>query len=363
MSYPNIYIRAEITSTQFIQETKSTKYLISIMTHYKSWEISKRFSDFAILQKSLKEKKGFEILPELPPKRWFNKNSVSTINERTKGFEHYLNTILNYPSSLYCDEIVSFIQIEDDVLRLLLVSQAKLKKSTPDSFLSSFLETKSSETIDSLFNSSDNLYSNIFLFSQNQRTSTRRTVEATGNRLAIEEFLRNLSNQREDQCSIINVFEEFFQNQIKEDKVFSQLDIELLFIGSDSYALHEKDVLSKKTKIKKSKENRFSGILYYIGQFNDNIIGSEACLSFLTRLLSYEYNFELEKYMTILKSLELKYLSQMKLNQLIKYHKKESLVQLTYKLIMTLYNNQFELEKLFSFGDYELISQEINNRL
>ena len=360
MSYPNIYIRSTITSTQFVQETKSTKYSISIMTYYKSWEISKRFSDFSALHKSLKEKKEFENLPELPPKRWFNKNSVSTINERTAGFEHYLNKILNLPTSLYCNEIVTFIQIDDDVLRLLLVSQV-IGKKTPDSYRSSFLDTKSSETFDSLSNSSDNLYCNIFLFSQNQRASTCHTIEATGNRLAIEEFLRNLSNQKECQCSIINSFEEFFQNQIKEDNVFSQLDIELLFIGSDSYERHTHNVLSKKNKI--TKENKFKGLLYYIGQFNENVIGSEVCLSFLLRLLSYEFNFASEKYITILKSIELKYLSQMKLNQLIKYHKKESLVQLTYKLIMTLYNNQFELEKLFSFGDYEMISQEINRRL
>ena len=236
-----------------------------------------------------------------------------------------------------------------------------VKKNTPDSYRSSFLETRSSETIDPPPNPSDNLYCNIFLFSQNQRTSTRRTIESTGNRLAIEEFLRNLSNQKECQCSIINAFEEFYQNQIKEDNVFTQLDIELLFIGSDSYERHTNNVLSK--KIKTTKENKFKGLLYYIGQFNENVIGSEACLSFLLRLLSYEFNFESEKYITILKCIELKYLSQMKLNQLIKYHKKESLVQLTYKLIITLYNNQFELEKLFSFGDYELISQEINSRL
>ena len=361
MSYPNIYIRAAITSTQFVQETKTTKYSISIMTHYKSWEISKRFSDFTALHKSLKKKKEFENLPVLPPKRWFNKNSVETINERTAGFECYLNKILNYPTSLYCSEIVTFIQIDDDVLRILLVSQAMVKKNTPDSYRSSFLETRSSETIDPPPNPSDNLYCNIFLFSQNQRTSTRRTIESTGNRLAIEEFLRNLSNQKECQCSIINAFEEFYQNQIKEDNVFTQLDIELLFIGSDSYERHTNNVLSK--KIKTTKENKFKGLLYYIGQFNENVIGSEACLSFLLRLLSYEFNFESEKYITILKCIELKYLSQMKLNQLIKYHKKESLVQLTYKLIITLYNNQFELEKLFSFGDYELISQEINSRL
>ena len=65
MSYPNIYIRAAITSTQFVQETKTTKYSISIMTHYKSWEISKRFSDFTALHKSLKKKKEFENLLSL----------------------------------------------------------------------------------------------------------------------------------------------------------------------------------------------------------------------------------------------------------------------------------------------------------
>lgn len=365
MSYDNC-LRASIRYTQFVQETNSTNYYFSILTHYKTWEISKRFSDFAALHKTLIEKKEFDNLPELPPKRWFGKNSEATINERTRGFENYLNQLLSFPGSLLSSDIVNFIQIEEEVVRLLLNHQSFLKKTISESLKSSFLgeSCKSSGSLqDSNSNISDNFYRNLFIFSQNQPRGENRNLQFEGNKLVVEEFLRNLSTQKDYQSSIIKSFEEFYQNQMKKEIFFTRTDIELLFIGSDAYNKNFEYDFSMEKKNKNIKENFLQGLLFHIGNIKDNLIGAEACLTFLLKLLSYEFNLDSEKYIYILKSIDRKYLAMIKLNEIIKFYKKESFIQAGFNLIIILYNNQFELEKLFSFSDYEFISQEISKRL
>ena len=70
---------------------------------------------------------------------------------------------------------------------------------------------------DSNSNISDNFYHNLFIFSQNQPRGENRNLQFEGNKLVVEEFLRNLSTQKDYQSSIIKSFEEFYQNQMKKE--------------------------------------------------------------------------------------------------------------------------------------------------
>ena len=65
-------------------------------------------------------------------------------------------------------------------------------------------------------------------------------------------------------------------------------------------------------------DNKFNGLFYLIGNYNDNIILSIEVLDFLNKLIDTEYNPDSEIYIKIFKSLEIKDYKLLNLNKIIK---------------------------------------------
>ncbi|OII72672.1 PX domain-containing protein [Cryptosporidium andersoni] len=105
-----INVTAQITGWVPV-ESSTVSYKIYVNGPFKSYQIQKRYSEFAMLQ-SLLYDHGFSLLPSLPPKTFLSKpQDPVLIKERQQGLQAYLNNILKrldiYSSSIF----LNFLQI------------------------------------------------------------------------------------------------------------------------------------------------------------------------------------------------------------------------------------------------------------
>lgn len=359
MSSHQSKIWAKLLSTQYEREGNYTKYIYTINTLFTQWTIEKRYSDFEKLHKELKKHHEQDV-PELPSKIFWKKNSEDKVTKRSQELEVYLDKLLSQIAILFSIAFIQFINIDEDTLRLIKKTKSffdyhdkSLKKHTSTSISDHSFKGKSADTSSesNSFNFSDNVYNELFKFNR------RKSISYDGQTRVIEEFLKDLEENKESQVEIVNAFEEFFDDQTEE--LFSYKEILLLLRGN----MHQKNVF--KDNHSKSADNLrlkkpVNGVLYHIGNYSKNLLGSLACLQFLLKLIRFDENYDSERYVKILKSIEIKYLSMMKLNEIVK-SSHGLLAEKSFQLIRVFIDYQFEIEKVFNYNDYVFIMEQINN--
>mmetsp|Transcript_22263 Transcript_22263/g.56162 ORF Transcript_22263/g.56162 Transcript_22263/m.56162 type:complete len:233 (-) Transcript_22263:130-828(-) len=96
--------------------TQLQRYPFCVMYNDDKWNMEKRFSDFAELDKQLDEiyKGDSKVqLPEFPPKKMFGSLSPSLIVERKESLEQYMKALAKDPEILKCRVLREFIETPD----------------------------------------------------------------------------------------------------------------------------------------------------------------------------------------------------------------------------------------------------------
>ncbi|KAH7648410.1 PX and WD40 domain [Cryptosporidium bovis] len=102
-------------------------YKISVTVSNHTYEIQKRYSDFALLQSLLIEK-GLNLLPSLPPKTFFSNNQdFNFINERIRGLQLYLEILLSRHDVVSTPLFLKFLQLPEHELVKLNLNLSKLQ--------------------------------------------------------------------------------------------------------------------------------------------------------------------------------------------------------------------------------------------
>lgn len=345
------------------------EYTFRIITLYKKWYITKRYSDFVQLDKVLKEKDL--VLPPFPPKRIF-KNSQSTINERKEKLTVYLSTLLQSVNIWKYQEIIDFIELDIEVLDLLIKKNMMIDSSDNDyySMSASFNRCLSSRRTGSLERSSKSLEvgshqfnsfgygSNYFSSFLEYKINSRDLMkdDKTPNLMVITEFLRNLEEKKDNKSEIIKTFETFLKN-MDQFPHFTDKEIRYFFSHgiSSRKSKNKKGALPTSTfsTADNSKEENevdnssieLHGLLYHIGMNDTNTLGSESCLDLLGKLLDYEFNPEYERYIYVLREKKFENLKTMNLSQYL-HTNSSNIVNTVFKIISAIMGDEDSKEFL-----------------
>lgn len=385
------FIYATISKHEIITEekfpfSKFVLYQIDLITSIKTWSINKRYSQFEDFRKLLKKK--ITNMPPLPEKKIFSNTSDELILERKLHLSAFLNCILTKEKVQYCPEILRFIEIDKETV-MLLFNKMNLEVSSnslQDISLSknillgngNFQENMKnniSNNIDNPIQSSQNYSSNenskasrknsqklnnyyyqfleYKITNSNSNSTPQSNLFQTINSCSsphwqlIEEFLKNLEMKSMNKSSIIKNFESFLKIN-KTWPTFKNEEISLLFFG-----IYEKENDSFEIR----------GLLSHIGDVNENSIGSEACISFLLKLVDCEYNPEYERYSAILKQMNEDSFVSMNLSLLLEECKINT-KNLVFKLLDVLcYDKNLKFEGYIrnsGIGKYYELHQSIN---
>ena len=361
-------IKAKVIGGELVESPigNFTEYKIELITDYKKWTIKKRYSEFESLNNILNKKIPY-INKLFPPKRFF-KNSEEIVQERIICFDKYMDYIFKNVNIFEYPEICDFIQIDKKIIEL-LIKKYRMLKSDEESLIfqslkrsfnrinylqnltksmgeianpgfQSSLSTKNNskdeinektnnkqitnyiiENCDSVYeieetnpnyyctlleyensNNSNNSSNNILSNNINNinMINNKSNIANRGN-LVIEEFLRNLSQDNDNKTEILRSFQDFLK--LGEWPRLSRSEIEKLFIGIP--------------KVKEGSESLY-GLFKYIGDYKNNIILAFGCLDLLVKLLSNEYNPEIDIYLDIFNSRKINEYQLMKLEDIIK---------------------------------------------
>lgn len=341
-----IYINCRIEDFEIYNESKFLRskhvnYIIEINTFYKNWTIKKRYSEFEDLNKILVTK--ISDLAEFPQKRLFSA-SEDTISERKKKFENYLNHIFKNINICIYPEILEFIKLEKDLLNLFMINNSDLENTSNSAIKrNNILIRNNSKSVcgDKSFKSKSyekerqSNYFTSFLDYKLNGSDKKEKITKSANMLVIEEFLRNLEFKYENKLDIIKTFENFLKSK-KNWPTFKLDELSKLFYGdmdingNRKYNKEKKDennnnlnnTLNNTTNnisnkdienIKQEKEIYLKGLIYHIGSLDENLLGAEACLEFLAKLINFEFNPECEAYIYMLKITKVDQLNNLKL--------------------------------------------------
>ena len=344
-----------IESTNYF-ESSYINYIISIDTPYKSWKILKRYTDFANLHIILSKKYNFLDFPPFPPKRFF-KFSESTITERKIHFEEYLNFIIKKINIFKSPEIIEFLDIDNQVIEIFFKNNSMLKQNSQKDDINYYnvinslnsngkicssvnsnnsssgnkspnnnnnLDCKSSKSNEdkkflNLFNENNYFIS----FEEFKLNNINENEKININFFIINEFLRNLDEQREHIINIVKTFLEFLKYKNKWKK-FNKDEIDRLFLGGNindfqkSAIIKEDNNSTDKKNIKRCLKKNLNGLFFHIGKFNSNYYGSKSCLILLNKLINPEFNPEFELYINVLKQRKI---DEIKIMNLIEFSK------------------------------------------
>lgn len=120
-------------------------YIIQVQTAVRSWQIYRRYSEFAELDKELRTKTGSEPPVSLPPKHPFSftKQNPTILEERVSGLERYLREIVASKDARW-RELREF----NEFLEIPLTAHGTVDHSSSHQFtLSSWIEEHSNLTV------------------------------------------------------------------------------------------------------------------------------------------------------------------------------------------------------------------------
>ena len=318
----DVFITASIKDHLIQKQDAFSEYVmykLEINSNIKNWYIWKRYSDFKNLKDSISENHYIINLPSFPEKKLFNK-SAETINLRKSLLTDFMNFLLGKMKIQQLKEVIDFISIDKETLNL-IYRKAKLE-NTSSTYTSGLLSKKQisipSYEIVNTNNNQENFYSSYLEYRLTENGGKSAYMDV------IDEFLRNLSEKPKNKSVIVKTFEAFFKS--KKWPQLKNEDISRLFFGDFD---------------KNNKVYKLSGLLYHIGTIKINILGAEACLVFLEKLLQSEFNQEYDKYISILKTMKREHLENMNLAGHLEGNK-FTIKQSVFKIISCLYEKNNE---------------------
>jgi PX domain len=325
-----VYINCRIEDHEIFNQSKFLKskhvnYIINISTFYKNWIIKKRYSQFENLHNTLSQK--ITNLPEFPQKRLFSL-SQETINERKVKFEFYLNFLFKNVNICVYPEILDFIELEKDLLNLFMINNSVIENSSNSAIKRNIIMRAKSSSVEKNLksrsygaNSFDDNYFNSYLDYKFKLSDKKDKNSKSANMLVIEEFLRNLQFKYENKIDIIKTFEQFLKSK-KNWPTFKLDELSKLFYGdlvTDNNTIigtnptnNNSFIGSRESSVEKN-DIPLKGLIYHIGSREENLLGSEACLEFLGKLINFEFNPECEAYIYMLKITKIDQLNNMRL--------------------------------------------------
>ena len=374
-------LKANIIGSKLIHQSgfhhNYIEYYLQVETDYVKWTLKKRYEEFYKFNTKL-----VELIPDIkhffPPKRLF-KSSDSTVSERIKLFNKYLNYLFCNINIFLIDEVIDFIDLNKDIVRLFIKKYNMLRIEEDNNVLISlekaYEKIKQKEelkmqkenirnqrnnynnynSINIINNEIDNYYDAILDYELKRQNGFDwdENKEVTPNLIVIKEFLNNLSEKLENNTEILKNFEKFLIKGAKWIKLSSK-EIKTLYIGDEGtndILEASKLYLNQTTNLKKrissdfkyhsfiefydlnedvsfneneeeyytlNYDNKVNGLFYIIGNYNNNIILSIEVLDFLNKLIDTEYNPDAEIYIKIFKSCEIKDYKLLNLNKIIK---------------------------------------------
>jgi hypothetical protein len=355
-------ISAKMSNHEVINESsllapKYVIYVVSFHTFYKVWSVKKRYSNFEDLHRKLAPK--IQSLPELPPKRLF-KNSEEVIKERKQMFENYLNYLFKNTNICNYLEILEFIEMERDLLSLLLKNSTMLENTSSllglknqnsqrnlHSNMSGDILKKSRSVDDSNLN--ENYYCSFLDYrSKIQEKSSPPTHEKSANMLVVEEFLRNLEFKCENKIDVVKTFEQFLKNK-KQFPSFKRDELMKLFYGecllTSSSISGGISSIGSETSVC-SIHKPLKGLMFHIGNIDQNLLGSEACLEFLCKLIDPQFNPEYDGCVYVLKTSKMEHIHYMRLSEHIK-SKKNYFVHYCFRILKAIvYEDKSIMQRL-----------------
>ncbi|CAD8128145.1 unnamed protein product [Paramecium sonneborni] len=238
-------------------------YVIKITTDYFDYQIQRRYKQFLQLYEQLKP--NFEFY-EFPQKKLFKSNKSEVVQERRKSLQKFLQTILSSLEQQRPIEFLKFIEIQEQFLRRGF-DNIKLHGLSSDQF-----------NLDSL------------LDPELQKHQPSNDIEKS-----VICYLHKLNSHKEDRVKIINQLENFLFGKLQ---YLSFNIIQYLFIGD--------------------KDKEIMGLTQMIQNDSDSHIQCNCVLSFLSKLLEFEYNPFAEVSLKAFCELNMKQIKQMKLQNHIK---------------------------------------------
>jgi hypothetical protein len=279
-------------------------------------------------------------LPELPPKRLF-KNSETTILERKIKLENYLNFLFKNVNICSYSEILDFIEIDKELLLLLMKGNTMIESKTSAAMKRyssikrmSLVEgsIKKAKSVDNLnLINNDNYYSAFLDFKLQDQN---QTSEKSANMMVVEEFLRNLELKFENKYDLIKTFEQFLKGK-KNWPNFKKEEISKLLFGETNVYSSNISNNSISSNISNNSKVYLKGLLFHIGNIEQNLLGAETCLEFLVKLIDYEYNPDCEAYIYILKTAKIEAIQSMRLPEHIR-NNKYNIVNFAYRVIRSI---------------------------
>ncbi|CAD8114831.1 unnamed protein product [Paramecium primaurelia] len=238
-------------------------YVIKITTDYFDYQIQRRYKQFLQLYEQLKPK--FEFC-EFPQKKLFKSNKSEVVQERRKLLQKFLQTILSSLDQLKPIEFLQFIEIQQQFMRRGF-DNIKLHGLSSDQF-----------NLDSL------------LEPEFQKHQPQNDIEK-----AVICYLHKLNSRKEDRVKIILQLENYLYGKLQ---YLSYNIIQYLFIGD--------------------KDKEIYGLTQMVLNDSDSHIQCNCVLSFLSKLLEFEYNPFAEVTLKAFCELNMKQIKQMKLQNHIK---------------------------------------------
>ena len=296
-------------NTCFLFKTNFILFEIKLYTQYNSWIIHKRYSQFVKLRKEL-ENLGIKNLPILPPKLFF-KNKTK-LGERQLGLEEFLNELFRNINILKYPNIIDFIECPEDLKDILMYNMDYLNSSVNmnSTNLSTYYNGRISTNKKTVYNyeniNSNNLYCSMAQFGidNNLKKSNFGEEENSPGILVIQEFLKNLMDISNNKTELLFQFEFFLKNKTNNKKQINNNwyhlesnEIDILFNGFYSNISHSK----------------INGFLYHCGNIQNNKIGAEKCLEFLNKILSDDFNPQIDLFLKIFRKVRLENIIQMEL--------------------------------------------------
>ena len=263
-------MKANVVGSKLIQLSgfhhNYIQYYLQIETDYLKWTLKKRYEDFYKINTKLSE-----IIPELkqyfPPKRLL-KSSDSTVSERIKSLNKYLNYLFCNINIFLIDEVLDFISINKEIVELFIKKYSMLNIDEDNSVLISLkkaydkiklneelkpenertrenninnisdinniINTNNSNNINNIGNQSDNYYDAILDYEKKRQLGYDwdEPKNVTPNLFVIKEFLINLSENTENKTTILETFENFLNKGVKWIKLTTK-EIMTLYMGDE----------------------------------------------------------------------------------------------------------------------------------
>ena len=283
---------------------------IKLYTQYNSWIIQKRYSQFVKLRKEL-ENQGIKNLPILPPKIFFK--NKSKLGERQLGLEEFLNELLKNINILKYPNIIDFIECPKDLKDILIYNMDYLNSSVNmnSTNLNTYYNGRISTNKKSVYNydniNSNNLYCSMAQFGMDNnliKSNYLGEEENSPGILVIQKFLKNLMDISNNKTELLFQFEFFLKNKANNKK---QINNNWYYLESNEIDIFYNGFYSN---ISHSKIN---GFLYHCGNIQNNKIGAEKCLEFLNKILSDDFNPQIDLFLKIFRKVPLENIIQMEL--------------------------------------------------